>query len=96
MKPAVSKLEEEFKDRVEFMKINIDASDSADAKRKYQFIGQPQFVVLKPNGEVLTSRNGPQDFERLRADLNQALATPKIVVTTSVVRRRLKSPLLHP
>jgi len=76
MKPAVSKLEEEFKNRVEFMMINIDASDSADAKLKYRFIGQPQFVVLKPDGEILVSRNGYQDFERLRADLNQALATP--------------------
>ena len=76
MKPAVSRLEEEFKDRVEFMMVDIDASDSVDAKRKYRFVGQPQFVVLKPDGEILVSRNGYQDFERLRADLNQALATP--------------------
>jgi biopolymer transport protein ExbD len=73
MKPAVSRLEEIYKDRVEFELINIDLPESADAKQKYRFIGQPQFVIVKPDGEVLVSRNGYQQFERLRDDLNQAL-----------------------
>ena len=76
MKPAVSRLEEEFKDRVEFRMINVDASDSFEAKQQYRFIGQPQFVVVKSNGEVLVSRNGYQELERLRSDLNRALSQP--------------------
>lgn len=74
MKPAVRRLEEMFRDTVEFELINIDLPESAEAKRRYQFVGQPQFVIVKPDGEVLVSRNGFQPFERLRDDLNQALA----------------------
>ncbi len=73
MKPTVSRLEEMYTDAVEFEFINIDSPDSAAAKQKYRFIGQPQFVIVKPDGEVLVSRNGYQQFERLRNDLEQAL-----------------------
>ena len=73
MKPTVSRLEEAFKDTVDFEMVNIDLPDSAEAKRAYKFIGQPQFVVVSPDGEVLVSRNGYQEFEQLRDDLNQAL-----------------------
>lgn len=77
MKPAVRRLEEMFKDTVEFELINIDLPESAEAKRKYRFTGQPQFVIVKPDGEVLVSRNGYQQFERLRDDLNKALGVNK-------------------
>ncbi len=73
MKPAVSRLEAMYKDTVEFELINIDLPESAEAKQKYRFVGQPQFVIVKPDGEVLVSRNGYQQFERLRDDLNQVL-----------------------
>ncbi len=77
MKPTVSRLEEIYKDTVEFELINIDLPESSDAKLKYRFVGQPQFVIVKPDGEVLVSRNGYQQFERLRDDLNQALGVNK-------------------
>jgi hypothetical protein len=74
MKPTVRRLEQEFDGRVEFKSLNIDKSDTAEAKKKYNFIGQPQFVVLNSRDQVVSSRNGFQEYETLKADLEAALA----------------------
>lgn len=74
MKPTVSRLEHEFEGRVEYRPVNIDAPDAAETKRKYKFIGQPQFVILNAQGEVVVSRNGFQAYETLKADIEAVLA----------------------
>ena len=74
MKPVVNRLEEEYKGRVDFLPVNIDEASSQGAKTKYQFVGQPQFTVLGPKGEVLSSRNGMQDYAVLKQDIEAALA----------------------
>jgi hypothetical protein len=73
MKPTVRRLEEEYEGRVEFKPTNIDAPDSAEAKRKYKFVGQPQFVTVNNSGEIVASRNGFQQYETLKADIEAAL-----------------------
>ncbi len=74
MKPVVNRLEEEFGDRVDFKMLNIDEASSREAMTKYRFVGQPQFVIVAPNGEIVASRNGTQTYERLKADIEAALA----------------------
>jgi hypothetical protein len=74
MKPTVSRLEEEFGSKVEFKAINIDDASSAELMQKYNFIGQPQFVVIGTDGNVLVSRNGSQRYEKLKADIEAALS----------------------
>lgn len=74
MKPVVNRLEEEYKGRVEFQSLNIDDASTADAKAKYRFVGQPQFVIVSPKGEIIASRNGMQTYDRLKADIEAALA----------------------
>ena len=76
MKPTVSRLESEYKDRADFTSVNISAADSKAAKAKYHFIGQPQFVIVAANGAVIASRNGNQAYETLKADLDKAIQTP--------------------
>jgi thiol-disulfide isomerase/thioredoxin len=75
MKPVVNRLEEEYRGRVDFQALNIDEASSKEAMTKYRFVGQPQFVVVAPNGEVIASRNGIQTYDRLKADIEAALAT---------------------
>jgi hypothetical protein len=41
---------------------------------QYRYIGRPQFVVVAPDGTVIASRNGIQAYERLKADIEAALA----------------------
>jgi hypothetical protein len=74
MKPTVSRLEEEFGSKVEFKAVNIDEAASAELMQKYNFIGQPQFVIVGADGTVLASRNGSQRYEKLKADIEAALA----------------------
>jgi hypothetical protein len=75
MKPTVRRLEEEYFGRVEFRALNVDDAVNDAAKEQYRFIGQPQFVVLKPDGTISTSRNGTSTYDRLKADIELALAS---------------------
>lgn len=74
MKPVVNRLEEEFGDRMEFVAIDVTQPSAREMMNKYNFIGRPQFVVVAANGEVVASRNGIQTFDRLKADIEAALA----------------------
>ncbi len=74
MKPTVGRLEEEFKGKVDFKALNVDEAVNDEAKAKYNFVGQPQFVVVGVDGRVLSSRNGAQSYETLKADIEKALS----------------------
>jgi photosystem II stability/assembly factor-like uncharacterized protein len=75
MKPTVGRLEETFKDKVEFQALNVDEASNAEAMKKYNFVGQPQFVVIGVDGKILSSRNGSQSFDKLKEDIEKALAS---------------------
>jgi thiol-disulfide isomerase/thioredoxin len=74
MKPTVGRLEEEFKGKVEFQALNVDEAANDEAKAKYKFVGQPQFVLVGVDGNVITSRSGMQSYETLKADIEKVLA----------------------
>lgn len=73
MKPTVSRLEKEFEGRVEFEAKNVD-EQTKETFEKYKFIGQPQFVIVTGNGDIAVSRNGMQEYESLKADIEKVLA----------------------
>jgi thiol-disulfide isomerase/thioredoxin len=75
MKPIVNRLEEEYTGRIVFRALNIDEAQNDEEKVQYKFIGQPQFVVVGADGEVLVSRNGMQRYDTLKADIEKALAS---------------------
>lgn len=74
MKPVVNRLEEEYAGRVEFRALNIDEAQNDDEKVEYRFLGQPQFVVVGKDGQVIVSRNGIQRYDTLKADIEKALS----------------------
>jgi hypothetical protein len=74
MKPIVNRLEEEYQGRVTFQALNIDEASTDPFKAQYKFVGQPQFVIVTAKGDVLASRNGIQTYDRLKADIEAALA----------------------
>ena len=74
MKPTLSRLEKEFEGKVEFKSWNVD-EQTKETFEKYKFIGQPQFVILTSKGDIMTSRNGAQSYEALKADIEKVLAT---------------------
>ncbi len=74
MKPTVGRLEEAFAGKVDFQALNVDEATNSETMKKYNFIGQPQFVIIGVDGKVIVSRNGSQSFDKLKADIEKALA----------------------
>ena len=76
MKPTVSRLEAEYAGRVEFKSVDIDIADNTPLKRQLHFIGQPQFVITGAKSQILSSRNGYQQYTTLKQDIEAALSAP--------------------
>ena len=65
MEPIVHGLEAEYGQKLDFVYYDIDAPESADAMRKYNFRVQPHFLLLDANGEVVQEWFGsvpPEQF----------------------------------
>lgn len=73
MKPTVRRLEQEFAGKVEFQSLDIDSLKNAEAKKKYGFRAQPQFVIVGGDGKVITTRNGMQSYDTLKKDIETLL-----------------------
>jgi hypothetical protein len=60
MKPIVNGLQKEHAGRVETVKLNVSDPRTAEAKAKYTytFRGQPYFVLLDGEGEVVNTWQG--------------------------------------
>jgi thioredoxin-like negative regulator of GroEL len=76
MKPVVNRLSEEYQGQVDFLAVDVTLQDSRELMNKYRFVGRPQFVVVARDGSIVASRNGIQSYERLKADIEAALAKP--------------------
>jgi hypothetical protein len=76
MKPVVNRLSEEYQGQVDFLAVDVTLQDSRELMNKYRFVGRPQFVVVARDGSIVASRNGIQAYERLKADIEAALAKP--------------------
>jgi thioredoxin-related protein len=53
MEPIVHGLEGEYGDQLNFVYYDIDAQESVEAMRKYNFRVQPHFILLDANGEIV-------------------------------------------
>jgi thiol-disulfide isomerase/thioredoxin len=74
MKPVVNRLSEEYRGRVDFLAVDVTEQSSKELMEKYRYVGRPQFVVVAPDGTIIASRNGIQPYERLKEDIEAALA----------------------
>lgn len=73
MKPTVSRLEEEYGKRMDFLPYDV-AGLNDDIRRQYKYIGFPQIVLVDARGEIVFSRLGYQSYESLKADIEATLA----------------------
>ena len=72
IQPTIDKIVADYKGRVDF-KVYDAAGIPDDVKRRYQFIGYPQLVILNADGEIAFNRMGFQTYESLSSDLNAVL-----------------------
>lgn len=63
----------DYRDQVEFCRINADDDNGIAAFRTYKLLGHPSYILLDPDGTVLWKGQGEQSFEKLEADLVSAL-----------------------
>jgi len=73
MKPTVSRLKREYEGLVVFKLYDVAGLDDA-TRARYRFMAFPQFVIINAEGEILHTRLGYQNYESLKADLDDALA----------------------
>lgn len=73
MQPTVSRLEGEYEKRVDFLPYDV-AGLNNDDRRRYKYIGFPQFVILDAHGEIAFSRLGYQSYDSLKADIETVLS----------------------
>ncbi len=72
IQPTIDKIVADYKDRVDF-KVYDAAGIPDDVKRRYQFIGYPQLVILDADGQIAFNRMGFQTYDSLSSDLNAVL-----------------------
>ena len=73
MAPTVGRLEDEYEGRVDFLMYDSAGLDEA-TRQRYKYFAVPQFVIVKPNGEIAVTRLGFQSYDTLKADLEAVLA----------------------
>lgn len=75
LQPTIDKIVSDYKDRVDFKAYDA-AGIPNDVKRRYQFIGYPQIVILHSDGQIAFNRLGFQTYDSLSSDLNAVLNSP--------------------
>ena len=68
MAPVVDRLEEKYREQVEFRRMDANSSDGSTALNTLKLPGHPGFVLLNPEGEILWKGFGIQ-LEEIIDDL---------------------------
>ncbi len=77
MQPIVNGLEQEYRDRVVFERVDVNTESGRLRFQAYRLRGHPGFVLVDTQGEVLWSFTGPLDSERFRLRLEALLPPPE-------------------
>lgn len=72
MKPIVDGLEEDYGDRMAFLRLDAQ-NEGRDAFTAYALRGHPSFVIIDTSGKVLWKSVGEQPRSRLEMGVRQAL-----------------------
>jgi hypothetical protein len=75
MKPIVHGLEPQYSGRIDFVYLDTSDSRTTDARRRFQFTGTPQFVLVDRQGnQVGPPMHGVVTEAQLRAALDHLVA----------------------
>lgn len=81
--PTLQKLEEDYKDQVNFVMINGDAPAAWPLIERFGVDAIPHMALISAEGDVETALIGPIPKRVLEADLNALLANAKIPAATA-------------
>ncbi len=69
-KPIVDRLEIEFKDQLQIVRLDVQDEINGDLMREYGFKFTPTFIFIDGGGEELWRSTGAVDPERVRQTLD--------------------------
>jgi len=75
MRPSVRRVEEQYRDRVDFHILSVDRASSQALVRQYQAYAIPLIILLDADGHLVRRLSGYQTEEQLVAALEALLAT---------------------
>ena len=71
--PAVSRLENNYKDQIDFIHIDWDDRDSDPVIEYFAVLRRSTYILLAPDGMVLWQFIGPLDEETVTGEILKAL-----------------------
>ena len=74
MAPVVHGLEEQYRNRIDFLYLHVEEPRNADAKRKLGFTSTPHFFFLSPDGTTVQIMQGVVPADSVRRALDQLLS----------------------
>ncbi|MEX0785362.1 MAG: hypothetical protein WD939_01880 [Dehalococcoidia bacterium] len=74
MRPAVSELEQEYADRVTFVRLDYDVDDDLRIARELRADYHPAIVYMRADGSVLRNVIGYQSEDMMRDNIEALLA----------------------
>ena len=77
MAPVVHGLEQEYRNRIDFLYLNIADEANAEAERVYGFTSTPHFFFLRPDGSALANVQGVVPADSVRRFLDAQLGEPQ-------------------
>ena len=75
MAPIVHGLERQYRDRIDFIYLDIADARNANAKTRFQFVATPQFVLLRADGTVLGGWQGVVTRDSVERALQRLLTS---------------------
>jgi thioredoxin-like negative regulator of GroEL len=75
MAPVVHGLEQQYKERIDFVYLNIAEQQNDSAKRAFGFRATPHFFLVNERGVVRDSMQGVVPADSLRAALERLVAS---------------------
>lgn len=73
--PAVSSLQNNYQDRIDFIHVDWDDPDSDPVIEYFAVFRRTTYILLAPDGTVLWQWVGPLNEETVEAEFQKALST---------------------
>lgn len=63
-----------FKDRVDFVYLNIDIPETLEARQRFDIVARTQYVLIDAQGNPIKKWFGPLDEDVIKAAIDEFLA----------------------
>lgn len=74
MKSMVHRLESDYWGQIDFVYLDGDRSATSEIRNRYAMFGQPQFVFITPDGDIIERFSGQVSDGRFRDAFDEYLS----------------------